>query len=137
MYKLVVKYVLFACVAIVANLAAQYVVLHVYSGMFNLYAAIFLGTMVGLLVKYVLDKKYIFYYQTQTHQQNLKKFIVYSATGVVTTFIFWGCELLFNFLFSFSSAKFLGGFIGLAIGYTIKYHLDKKFVFTKELQLHE
>ena len=133
---LVAKYILFALIAIAINLAMQYIALRLYVGIFSLYVAIFLGTIAGLCVKYLLDKKYIFYYQPQTRLHDFKKFISYAVTGVVTTIIFWGAELLFNALFDFGSAKFLGALIGLSLGYYIKYQLDKKFIFIKELQSH-
>ena len=54
--------------------------------------------------------------------------------GVVTTFVFWGFELGFNYVFDFEFAKYLGAIIGLAIGYITKYFLDKKYVFTNKGQ---
>lgn len=130
-FDLVFKYTLFACVATLFNLSAQYVSLHFYRGLLSLYLAIFWGTAIGLMVKFILDKKYIFYYQAKSKFHDLKSFILYSGTGVVTTIIFWGFELSFDWLFRFGSAKFLGAVIGLAIGYFLKYNLDKKFVFSK------
>lgn len=58
-----------------------------------------------------------------------KKFILYSSMGVVTTLIFWGTELGFEFIFATKFMRYIGGIIGLTIGYTVKYHLDKRFVF--------
>jgi putative flippase GtrA len=49
--------------------------------------------------------------------------------GVCTTLIFWMFEISFEYMFEFSSAKYYGATIGLSIGYTMKYFLDKKFVF--------
>ncbi|MGA2417794.1 MAG: GtrA family protein [Candidatus Staskawiczbacteria bacterium] len=135
--KLIFKYALFACAAIAFNLLTQYICLQFYKGIFNLYIAILLGTAVGLLIKYFLDKKYIFYFQPKTQLHNIKKFIFYSGTGVFTTIIFWGFELLFNWFLKFEIAKFLGALIGLLIGYFIKYNLDKKFVFIKQAESNE
>jgi putative flippase GtrA len=44
---------------------------------------------------------------------------------VITTFVFWGFDYLFNSI----PMRYLGAVIGLSIGYIIKYQLDKKFVF--------
>jgi len=46
--------------------------------------------------------------------------------GVFTTFVFWGFEIVFDYLFD---KKYTGAIVGLLIGYIIKYNLDKKFVF--------
>ena len=51
--------------------------------------------------------------------------------GVFTTLVFWGAELIFDTILPFDSAKFLGAAIGLGAGYTMKYFLDKRFVFRK------
>jgi len=98
---------------------------------FVLMAAIFIGTLVGLIVKYILDKKYIFNYQTKSKTEGTKKFIMYSFMGVFTTAIFWAFELIFDSVFNHHHAKFVGAVIGLSIGYFIKYNLDKRFVFNK------
>ena len=49
--------------------------------------------------------------------------------GLVTTVIFWGFEFGFDHLFETREMRYLGGIIGLAIGYYAKYQLDKRFVF--------
>ncbi len=51
--------------------------------------------------------------------------------GLVTTMIFWGFEYGFHLIFESKKMRYFGGIIGLAIGYFIKYHLDKRFVFCK------
>ncbi len=129
MIYLAVKYAVFAGIATASNIGTQYLCLKAYSGPFSLYAAMAAGTLVGLVIKYVLDKKFIFYHETAGAKDDLFKFIVYTLMGVVTTAIFWGAELLFNYLFAFPQAKYLGAVIGLSIGYITKYNLDKRFVF--------
>lgn len=129
MIYLSVKYALFAGIATAANIGTQHVCLAVYDGPFSLYAAMAAGTLVGLVIKYVLDKKFIFYHETAGARDDLFKFIVYTFMGVFTTAIFWGSELLFNYLFAFPEAKYLGAVAGLSIGYITKYNLDKRFVF--------
>lgn len=128
---LVFKYALFAVIAMLANIGTQYVGLLVYSGEFALYLAIVFGTAVGLLVKYALDKKYIFYYFSKGVKDDFKKFVLYSIMGIATTLIFWGFELGFDAVFKIDSAKYIGAVIGLTIGCVIKFNLDKRFVFIK------
>ena len=49
--------------------------------------------------------------------------------GLATTVIFWGFEFGFQYLFATKEMRYLGGALGLAIGYVAKYLLDKRFVF--------
>ena len=120
------KYLIFAIISIVVNLFFQWISFLVYSGAFSLYLAMAVGTIAGLLTKYVLDKKWIFYHKPKDKKDDAKKFILYSFMGVFTTLIFWGFEIAFDY---FWNLKYVGATIGLSIGYFVKYHLDKKFVF--------
>ena len=51
------------------------------------------------------------------------------STPAGTTAIFWGFEYGFWLAFGTARMRYLGGVIGLVIGYVTKYHLDKHFVF--------
>jgi len=124
-----IRYVLFAIISTIVNLSFQYLSLAVYSGFLALYVAMFNGTLAGLILKYILDKKYIFFHTPKSKKDDGKKFMLYSLMGVFTTFIFWGFEIGFDYMFKDESAKYLGAVVGLSIGYVVKYFLDKKFVF--------
>lgn len=124
-----IKYILFAIISTIANLIFQYISLYIYNRFLSLYLAMFFGTLAGLVVKYVLDKKFIFYHKPKNRKDDGKKFILYSFMGVFTTLIFWGFEIGFDYIFKSEGAKYFGAIIGLGIGYIIKYFLDKKFVF--------
>jgi len=126
---MLIRYIIFALISTAINLLFQFFSFKVYSGFASLYLAMAVGTLAGLLVKYILDKKYIFFHETKSKKEDAQKFILYSLMGVVTTFIFWGVEIGFDKVFGGETAKYIGGFIGLAIGYSIKYFLDKRFVF--------
>ncbi len=126
---LVLKYSLFALIATIINLFTQFISLAIYSQDFSLYIAMFFGTLTGLIAKYILDKKYIFYYVVKDKKEDSQKFILYSIMGVFTTLIFWGFEIGFDYIFDSEIAKYIGAIIGLSIGYITKYFLDKKFVF--------
>ena len=126
---LVLKYSLFALIATIINLFTQFISLAIYSQDFSLYIAIFFGTLTGLIVKYILDKKYIFYYVVKDKKEDSQKFILYSIMGVFTTLIFWGFEIGFDYIFDSEIAKYISAIIGLSVGYITKYFLDKKFVF--------
>lgn len=136
MLSIAIKYTIFAVISTVTNLVTQYIAEIVLGDIVNekyiIYITMFLGTLAGLVVKYILDRKYIFYYHIKSQSENVKKFILYSFVGVFTTLIFWGFEILFHTLFEHSMSKFAGAIIGLSIGYILKYNLDKKFVFIKK-----
>jgi putative flippase GtrA len=122
-------YALFAFISTVVNIAFQYLSFLVYSGCLSLYVAMFAGTVAGLILKYILDKKYIFFHKPKSKKDDGKKFFLYSLMGIFTTFIFWGFEIGFDYIYESQNAKYIGAVIGLSIGYVVKYFLDKKFVF--------
>jgi putative flippase GtrA len=95
----------------------------------------FVGTLAGLITKYVFDKKWIFYHSPKDKKDEAGKFILYSFMGVSTTIIFWGAEMAFEYLMRTPNAKYLGALIGLSVGYVLKYHLDKKYVFVHKGEL--
>ncbi len=127
--KILFRYTLFAVIATALNLLSQEFSLLLYGGLYSLYLAILVGTSVGLASKYFLDKLFIFNTRNQRSGDDLERFLAYSLTGVFTTLIFWGFELLFDLLFATRLARYAGAVIGLSIGYLLKYHLDKRFVF--------
>ncbi|MDQ1264434.1 MAG: hypothetical protein QG559_1435 [Campylobacterota bacterium] len=126
---MIAKYAFFALISTIANLVFQYLSFLVWSGFLSLYLAMFIGTIAGLVIKYILDKKYIFYHKPKSKKEDGIKFLLYSLMGVFTTAIFWGFEIAFDYLFDDKNAKYLGAVIGLSIGYIVKYYLDKRFVF--------
>jgi len=128
---LLVKYILFSFLSIAINLITQWPIFHFFQGPWVIYAALAAGTLTGLFAKYALDKRWIFYYQPANTQDDAIKFVLYSLMGVVTTIIFWGTETAFFYFFDFPGSQYVGGGIGLTIGYTSKYFLDKRFVFRR------
>ncbi len=123
------KYIVFAVISTLVNLLFQYLSFLFYNAFLALYVAMFIGTLAGLVIKYILDKKFIFYHEVKDKKDDAKKFALYSLMGVFTTIIFWGTEIAFDTLSQDPNAKYLGAVIGLSIGYIIKYFLDKKYVF--------
>jgi putative flippase GtrA len=127
--KLAVTYTVFAIIATIANIAAQDITVHIYIGMYSIILSVIAGTAVGLVIKYILDKRYIFRFQTRNITHNSKIFVLYTLMGIVTTLIFWFFEFGFNHFFQTKQMRYFGGVIGLALGYIVKYQLDKRFVF--------
>ncbi len=126
---LVLRYSLFAILATIANLGAQRVVFALL-GDNALIPAILVGTAVGLVLKYVLDKRWIFYDLGAGVSDHSKKFSAYTAMGIVTTAIFWGMETMFWLIWQTDIMREIGAVLGLAIGYVVKFNLDRRFVFT-------
>lgn len=126
---LVTLYVLFAIISIAINMSAQFLTTVVYQGLYYIEISIFTGTIVGLPPRYILDKRYIFHYQTVDFSEDGRLFVLYTFMSVLTTIIFWSTEYVFHYLFEQDYMRYVGGVIGLTVGFVIKYQLDKKFVF--------
>lgn len=126
---LVLRYSAFAAIATVINLATQRVSLGIYDDKFGIPLAIFFGTVVGLIAKFYLDKRWIFYDISTSTNENSRKFGLYALMGVATTLIFWAMEYGFWVVWHTDLMREVGAIIGLSIGYVTKYQLDKRFVF--------
>jgi len=124
-------YALFAVIATAVNIGTQDIFMRIYSGPYGLGLSVLAGTAIGLVVKYLLDKRYIFRFHTRNAAHNGQTFVLYAIMGVATTIIFWTFEFGFQHVFETATMRYVGGVIGLAIGYVTKFYLDKKFVFTQ------
>ena len=131
--KLAVNYSLFALIATTANIGFQHIVNRLYAGSLAIFISVVVGTGAGLVVKYLLDKRYIFQFRTRGLVHDTQTFALYTTMGIVTTVIFWVFEFGFEYLWHSTAMRYLGGVIGLAIGYLTKYHLDKRYVFRSEV----
>jgi putative flippase GtrA len=127
--RLAIVYTIIALIATAANLGAQMLTVRAWQGAFQIELSVFVGTGVGLVVKYVLDKIFIFRFRAASTLHDLQTFILYTGMGVVTTLLFWGFEFGFNAAFQDKNMRYVGALIGLGLGYWAKYHLDKRFVF--------
>lgn len=131
--RIALVYTLVSAFATVANIGTQALVIWLYVGSYAIEISVLLGTAVGFPIKYVLEKKYVFYFKADNLGHDTRLFILYGVMGVFTTAIFWGIEFAFHHLFGTDAMRYLGGAIGLTVGSFIKYHLDKRFVFKQEL----
>lgn len=127
--QLVARYAIFAVVATLVNLLTQRAALTMLSDTIGVALAMAAGTATGLLTKYGLDKRWVFFDKTIDGGAERRKFGLYALTGVGTTLIFWGIETAFWLTWHTDQAREFGAVIGLTIGYWIKYNLDRKFVF--------
>jgi hypothetical protein len=135
--KITLLYCLFAVLAIAVNIGSQMLTLTLYEGSYAVYAAILVGTSTGLILKYLLDKRFIFNFRGKSFNDDLSRFSLYSMTGVFTTLLFWATELSFDLLFASNNARYIGAVLGLSAGYLIKYQLDKRYVFQSLLDHKE
>lgn len=129
--SLILRYAAFAAMATITNLATQRSVLQFGETGCYFAAAVGAGTIVGLLIKYILDKRWIFYDVETGVKNHSRKFSLYTAMGLVTTVIFWGTETAFWLIWQTDMMRELGAILGLSVGYVVKYNLDRRFVFTK------
>lgn len=123
---LVLRYGAFAVIAVLVNLVVQRGVLALSCGFI---AALVAGTAAGLVVKYALDKIWIFDDPASGLAAHGRKFSLYSLMGLATTAIFWGVESAAWVIWGTDAAREIGAVVGLAIGYVVKYRLDRRFVF--------
>tara|TARA_B100001175_G_C19417106_1_gene594182 strand:- start:674 stop:1093 length:420 start_codon:yes stop_codon:yes gene_type:complete len=126
---LVIRYALFAVLATLANLATQRGVLWFGDSGILFALAVGAGTAVGLVIKYILDKRWIFRDMSMGVKAHSKRFSLYTAMGLVTTAIFWGLETVFWFVWQTHAMREMGAVLGLGIGYVVKYNLDRRYVF--------
>ena len=90
------KYILFAILAMTVNIFFQYLSFLLIDHKYELYIAILNGTILGMILKYYLDKNYIFYYVKKKFN-NKNIFLLYIFTSIFTTIIFWAIELWFSY----------------------------------------
>lgn len=133
---LLLRYAGFAALATAVNLGAQRMVLWAGAALLPalapavlLVGAILAGTGVGLVLKYYLDKRWIFADRETGLAAHSRKLGLYTAMGLVTTAIFWGFETAAWAVWGTTLAREAGAITGLAIGYAVKYRLDRRYVF--------
>jgi putative flippase GtrA len=127
--SIAVLYSLFAVFSTAINIGAQMLSIWTYTGPYAVEVSILIGTAAGLPLRYLLEKRYIFAFTSNNIVHDGQLFVLYSFMGVFTTAIFWGVEYAFHLVFATDTMRYVGGMVGLAIGFYVKYQLDKKFVF--------
>ncbi|WP_336992895.1 GtrA family protein [Leucobacter sp. VD1] len=129
--RIALLYLLFAAIATATNLLAQAAVVRMLDGTWAVAAGVLVGTLAGLAVKYVLDRRYIFRFRSRSLSNNMRTVVMYTLFSVVTTVIFWGFEFGFDWIFGTEAARYTGAVIGLGIGYAAKYQLDRRYTFVE------
>ena len=127
--KKIILFILFAIISTILNLLTQRLILSFDKTNLLFLIAILSGTFVGLVAKFILDKRYIFFDKKNDLSYLRKKFKLYTFMGIFSTIVFWATESIFWIIWRQESMRELGAILGLTIGYIIKYKLDKKYVF--------
>ena len=127
--KIIVLYILFAALSTIINIGLQMISVLAYKGSYFVEISILVGTVAGLPLRYFLEKRYIFAFSSKNIVHDGKLFVFYSTMGVITTLIFWSTEYTFHIIYDTDLMRYVGGIVGLVIGFFIKYQLDKKYVF--------
>ena len=126
-----VRYILFAVLATLVNLGTQEMTIRI-APVAPLTSSIIMGTAAGFILKYVLDKKWVFDDDYGGHRQEFQKIALYGVFSVLTTLVFWGSEVAFWMIWQTDLAKYTGAVLGLAIGYAAKFILDRTYVFREK-----
>ena len=130
-------YSAFAVLSAVVNLGVQWATvrlvtpLHLLPPKLLVLPALAIGTGAGLALKYTLDKRYIFRSSLGGTMSLARNFGLYAVMSLATTGLFWGTELLTCLVSSDPRAIYLGGGLGLSMGYLVKFNLDRRFVFNQ------
>jgi putative flippase GtrA len=129
---IVLLYIIFAAISTLINIGSQILSMWFYDGPYAVEASILIGTGTGLPLRYILEKRYIFSFRADDIRHDSRLFLLYSFMALFTTAIFWGTEYTFHLNFKSELMRYLGGVIGLSIGFYIKYWLDRKYVFVRQ-----
>lgn len=132
-FGIFVRYVLFAIIAGGFNLVTQAIVFGLAPEQ-PLAASILAGTAVGFIMKYILDKRWIFFDVYDGVAQEVRKIFLYGSFSVAMTLVFWGFEIVFFEIGGTQFAKYTGAVIGLSIGNFAKYLLDRGITFDQKGQ---
>jgi putative flippase GtrA len=130
-HAIFVRYVLFAGIAGLANLATQEAAVRLLPPLAPIMLSVLAGTAIGFVVKYLLDKHFVFLDGYGGHIAELRKVALYAVFSVGTTLLFWAVELSFWYVFATAGAKYAGAALGLSLGNWLKYLLDRTWVFPR------
>jgi len=129
--RIAALYSLFAVISVIINIGSQIVTISIYDGVYAIEISILVGTITGLPLRYLLEKRYIFDFTTRNLTHDGKLFLFYSSMSIITTLVFWATEYAFHLIFDSAILRYIGGILGLTFGFYMKYLLDKRYVFVQ------
>lgn len=124
---LAILYAAFCVLAISVNLGLQFVASRGLG--LGYWPSLIVGTGGGLLFKYVLDRNYIFKAGGVGAAKDAARFSLYAGFGLFTTAVFWTAEWVGHYWIEGEAGRYIGGGLGLCIGYALKYWMDSRWVF--------
>ena len=132
--ELLILYSVIAIIVTITNLSSQRLVLSFLTGNVGYFSALFTGTFIGVVLGYFLDKNWIFKDPVMSSRVMGKQFFWYAMSGVIPTLVFWLIESVFWFTWKTDGMRELGAVLGLAIAYTLKYFIVRRYVFNLDIQ---
>ncbi len=143
-------YFLFAVIAAIVNLIVQYIHMEFVSGIIcknissgflqqfycpvdgRVLVGAALGVGISYLLKFVLDKFIVFQRSDTDLKQTSREFLKYFAFAILVTVVIGigGQYLLYK---GFGVNYILAGALVLTIGYSVKFLLDRRYVFVNEV----
>ncbi len=123
----VILYVVFAAFAICLNMFVQNLMFALWPLGGAIFVAMPVGAGVALLTKYFLDRRYVF---ASERSASRIEFLKYALTGGFITAVFFVTEYAIWIIYQTDYARNVGIVIGMTVGYTLKYVLDRHFIFT-------
>jgi len=124
---MVSRYFCVASSSIVLNILIQFLSVQIYRGIFFIELSIIIATLLTMPTRYFIEKNYVFY-GLQKSSDSLS-FSMYTFSAIVSTIIFWSIEYSFHLIYYSDLLRYLGGILGLSIGFIIKFFIDKLYIF--------
>ncbi len=118
----------FAAVAIALNVLVQRLVFVIHDGNATIFIAMTAGAVVALVVKYLLDRTFIFAMKTGP---KAGEFLRYALTGGAITLIYFVVEYIIWITYRTEAARDIGIVLGMITGYGVKFLIDRKYVFVE------
>lgn len=132
--ELLFLYIVFAVIVSITNLSSQRLVLSFLTGNVGYFAALFIGTFIGVVLGYFLDKNWIFKDPVMPYGVIGTQFFWYAMAGAIHTPVFWLIESIFWFIWETDGMREVGAVLGLVIAYTLKYFILRRYVFKLDIQ---
>jgi putative flippase GtrA len=134
---MIILYLVFAALTIALNLGVftfckWFLEKNITAEKYQIYIKYFsklAGIAAGFVVKYALDKIYVFDDISQNVAEEVKKVGIYGLFSVFTTVLLFLISEVIERNVNWKHKTHIAWLIGLIVGYVIKFFLDKTFVF--------
>lgn len=132
-----VAYLLFGFLASALNIGSQAISFYFMGrDTQDVFIAMVVGTAVGFVFKYYVDKKVIFKHTSITVSMEGVVALKYTLFSILTTLVYILFEMFAHTYFEHCCKEEVGAALGLLVGYIIKYYLDKHYTFINKAPVH-